>query len=129
MEAARTCVVVGVVRFKEVISMTQLTIQDAIALKERGMQRAVDSAEREMPGWKIAALTFLKSFLSTHHAPFMAEEFRAWAYEMGLPQVSGRAFGSVMVTAQKKGYVRAAGFGFTKNPKAHRTPATVWIKN
>jgi hypothetical protein len=59
----------------------------------------------------------------------MVEDLRKFAYDMGLPKPpSERAWGSVISSAKRDGLVEHRGFSSVKNPKAHKTPASVWVK-
>lgn len=95
-------------------------------LKLEGMLQASQHAEEVSTNWNDKALSLLKQF-SKHE--FMAEELREWAHKTGLPMPpSARAWGAVIVTARKQGLIKHAGYRNVENPKAHRTPASVWIK-
>lgn len=99
-------------------------------LKEIGMQRASDKAEKENPGWNEAAYEMLKQFLEIRFHPFLMEDFRAYAEPSGLPSPpTGRAYGSVAVKAAKNGLMRRIGYTQVTNPIAHRANASVWLRN
>ena len=96
-------------------------------LRDKGIQKAVDHAEQRVPSWKEKALTLLKEYPQER---FMAEEVREWAKSRGLEDPpSKRAWGGVIVKAQKTGLIFHVGYGKVKNPKAHRTPASIWRRN
>ncbi len=98
----------------------------SIINREIGIKRAIDNAEKKNILWKEYALEFVKEYPSIK---FMVEDVRVWAYKNGLPKPPhGRAWGAVIREAVKDGTVRHCGFSNVKNPKAHRTPASVWIK-
>ena len=103
--------------------MNQLLLSDF--LKNQGMKRASDHAERHYPDWKERALDYLKRFPWSR---FMAEDVRTWAYQNGLPEApSGRAWGAVIVRARKLGLIKFDGHQNVSNPRAHSTPAAVWV--
>jgi len=95
-------------------------------LRDRGMKKAADNAEMKVPGWAAMALESVRKY---PYKTFRAEEVRVWAYSEGLPRPPhGRAWGGVMATANRLGIVQRGGFQNVSNPKAHRTPATLWEK-
>lgn len=94
--------------------------------KQQGMNRAVNNAERHHVAWGDQALAMLKQFPQSR---FQAEELRLWAYRQGLPEPPhGRAWGSVMVKAKNMGLIQCIGYQNVRNPRAHKTPAALWIK-
>jgi hypothetical protein len=99
-------------------------------LRDEGMALAVDSANARHPIWSLRAIESLKRFLliSISASVFMTEEFRQWAENFdNLPTPpSGRAYGAVMIKAVKMRLITSYGYAKTTNPKAHRTPATLW---
>lgn len=99
---------------------------DGEQLKLEGIAQAAKSAEENSPGWNVEALKYVRNY---HKQRFMAEEIREWAHECGLPEPpSARAWGAVIVTAKNAGLIKHAGYAAVENPKAHRTPASVWEK-
>jgi hypothetical protein len=108
--------------------MTQTSLFDGPALRDRGIKRAVSHAEQKAPGWSEEALDMLKKFLQTKAEPFLTEEFRVWSHLHGLPKVYGRAFGGIMRGAAAKGLIRRIGYEETTNPNCHATPASLWVR-
>lgn len=113
--------------------MTQLTLNIPLSIQERdkGIQKAVTSAETANPGWKDKAYEFFKSWLSkwaTGHR-FLMEDFRLSAEIHGLPQPpSNRAYGGLAVKAKFEGLIVSDGTKKVSNPKAHRANAALWRK-
>lgn len=106
-------------------------IEQGRAARDAGMQKAVDTTEKLVDNWSEIAYSLLLDFLSVHHGPFQAEEVRSHAAmreDFPLP-VSSRAWGAVFFRAAKNGLISRQGYAPVTNPKAHRTPAAVWIKN
>lgn len=104
-------------------------IQQGEALKEEGMRRAVDHANRETLSWSQRALAAVKAaaILNPH---ITTEGVAAWAYKRGLPQPPDpRAWGSVMRSAVIRGIVLGDGYEKSANPRAHRRPVQVWKSN
>lgn len=96
-------------------------------LKQEGMQRATENADRTHEGWSEKALSLLKEFVCKTDGGFMGEDVREYATAKGLDvPPSKRAWGNVMVTAKAKGIIRSVSIGPVKNPKAHNANATVW---
>jgi hypothetical protein len=90
------------------------------------MKTAAGHAERIEPSWSKRALSFIMEY---SEQTFMVEEVREWAYRCGLPRPPNeRAWGGVVSKARKEGLIRHVGFRSVTNPKAHRTPASVWRK-
>ena len=106
--------------------MSQLDFFKSEQLREYGITRAIENAGRKSDNWRDHALQFVVRFPKER---FMTEEVRVWAHENGLPiPPSARAWGAVIRAAEKLGLVRRVGYGSVSNPKAHRTPASVWMK-
>jgi hypothetical protein len=104
----------------------QLSIFDGPALRDQGMQQAVEHAEQDAPGWTTRALAMLEACPLQR---FMVEELRAWAYANGLDRaVNDRAWGAVITKAAKLGLVMHNGYQSVSNPRAHCTPASCWRK-
>lgn len=96
---------------------------DGAILRDQGMKTAADNAGYI---WQLKALEFVRRF---PRSEFMAEEVREFAYAAGLSEPPNeRAWGAVIATAKRAGLIRFARFASVSNPKAHRTPASVWIK-
>lgn len=93
---------------------------------EQGMQAAVDHADAEQPNWSDDALDMVRIYFG-QHTEGMVEDIRAFAESRGFtPAPSARAWGPVIRTAAREGIVVSKGYAEVKNPKAHKTPATVW---
>ncbi len=96
------------------------------ANREAGIEQAIENANKKDTTWGEKALEYLRI---CPYETFMVEEVRVWAYTRGLSiPPHGRTWGSVIRKAAKKGIVKHVGFDSVSNPKAHRTPASVWRK-
>lgn len=96
------------------------------SLRNTGIQLSLDHAEIKHEGWQEKAMNLLEKFLIGRRK-FMCEDFRAFCEKNGLPiPPSKRAFGAIILKAVKQGMIKRVGFGNTKNPKAHLTPASIW---
>lgn len=92
--------------------------------RDRGIQAAAHHAGQ---GWNEEADAFLAQFIEATTGPFLCEDVRVQAEAHGLPSPpSKRAWGGVMRRAAQSGAIRRQGYAPVENPKAHRTPATVW---
>ena len=108
----------------------QLDILTAISEKERGIEKAENTADAIDPMWRENAFKLLKEFLSVNPGEFMVEDLRAYAAMKNfVAPASNRVWGSIVLRASREGLIKNIGYGVTKNKKAHRTPASIWIKN
>jgi hypothetical protein len=66
-------------------------------IRDEGMTRAVDKADREESQWSGQALGYLRLYAASNQGhPFLIEEVRAWAELQGLPAPSNaKAWGAV----------------------------------
>lgn len=97
------------------------------ALRDQGIARAEDHAERESPGWSDRALGMLRQYAAEIGGRFQAEDVRAFAKARGLEDApSARAWGGVIVRARRMGVIKFVGYENVKNKLAHATPAAVW---
>lgn len=107
----------------------QLELLDGMTLRNFGIQTAITNAEKHHEGWFDEAVSLVKQYASIYsfHS-FMCEDVRVWAEQHKLIErpPHARAWGAVMIRAAKEGFIKKVGFGFTKNPLAHQTPATLW---
>ena len=106
--------------------MHQPTLFDGKALKDQGMQQALEHADAVVDDWSERALEMLVNY---PEQSFMAEDLREWAYKQGLPHPpSERAWGGIIGKARNKGLIMHGGFASVKNQKAHCTPASIWLR-
>lgn len=97
--------------------------------RDRGMEKAVGHAQSVCLYWDIWAMDYLKKYIDQVTGPFMTEDFRNWAEAKGLQSPpSKRAYGSIIQKASKNGLIQFHRYGKTTNPKAHCTPAAIWVK-
>lgn len=99
-------------------------------LRDEGIQRAVDHADRKEDNWSDTAYQYFKIYLD--HKPvgfkFMIEDFREHVSGVLTDPPHKRAFGSLAVRARKEGLIAHAGYRKVTNPTAHRANASVWSK-
>lgn len=93
-----------------------------------GAKLAEDHAEAVHAGWKDSADGYLLEFLAYRRGGFMVEDVRAFAYERGLARPpSERSWAGVVMRAAHLGLIRKVGYRLVSNPKAHSTPAAIWL--
>ena len=110
--------------------MQQITMDfTASQLRDQGIKRAVEKANKTDPGWSEQAYDLFKQFLDVRYQTFMIEDFRQYAIPMGLPKPpNDRAFGFIPIRAVKEGLIYRVGYGKTTGKSAHKTPAAIWSK-
>lgn len=98
-------------------------------LRDEGMQRAVDHADRETAQWSNRALAAVR-VIAILNETFTTEAVVQYATEKGVPLAPDpRAWGAVVRTAVKRGYMRPGHYEKSLNPRAHRRPVQVWLSN
>lgn len=98
-----------------------------IKLKEEGMNKSRDNADRRIVNWSISAYNLLKVFVNKRVGTFKAEDIRKFATTMGLEEPpSNRAWGSLIIKARNEDLIEMVGYSQVDNPKAHRANASVW---
>lgn len=113
--------------------MTQLllNIPASCEARDKGIKKAMDSADRNEPGWNEKAYEMFVSWLSGWPKGycFQIEDFRASASARGLTKPkTDRAFGGVAVKAKNAGLIRSTGAKPTKGVTGHRCNANLWEK-
>lgn len=108
------------------MNQEQLSMFDGAGLAKEGIARAIESAENENEGWVKLAYDFLVKYSRTHKE-FMCEDVREASEGIVPVPPSSRAWGGIIRQARKSGLIVKKGYRAVKNPKAHSTPATLWI--
>lgn len=96
-------------------------------LRDQGMSRAVEHADRVIESWSDKAYKYTVGYIQSHDK-FMVEDIRQASRGVISEPPSIRAWGSIIVRAAKKGLVKRIGFQSVKNAKAHCANAAVWQK-
>lgn len=106
----------------------ELDFSRASMLADQGMDIAVLNADSHHKEWSNAALQWVVVFARfAGGRAFMAEDIRQYAHERGFEEPpSARSWGMIMKRAARAGIIRAVGYGLTRNPLAHKTPARLW---
>lgn len=94
-------------------------------LRNQGMERAELNANHKHESWSEQTYSFLLVF-ARKHTEFMTEQVRKAAKGIVPEPPIARAWGAIVARAAKAKIIQRAGFRAVSNPKAHRTPATVW---
>lgn len=98
----------------------------ARTLRDEGMARSADHAERVNPGWQDRAVSFIRSYAITHEQ-FMCEGARRYAEARGIGSPPDkRAWGTAMIKAAKASIVKKVGLAYATDPKVHMNPASLW---
>lgn len=117
--------------------MTQTTLfaetipaaPDGAKLRDEGMKKAEESAERKEFGWSDKAMIYVEKYCRMFDE-FTGESVRIYAEAMGIPEPPHkRAWGAIMLKAAKRGLIRKIGTQSVSNPKAHCAIATLWKAN
>jgi hypothetical protein len=107
-------------------------IEEGEALKQKGLQQAVDHANNIIDNWSERIYDLFKEWLSNKPVGFrfMTEDFRMHVEcqkKIESP-VSKRAYGFICPKAKREGLIECCGLGPVKNSTAHRAFASVWRK-
>lgn len=102
----------------------------AEALRDSGIELSKQTADNKSEGWSERTYQMFKNWIKNKKGSFLGEDFRNDAESKGneIPP-SSRAYGHILVRAAKEGLIIKIGYGRTSNPRAHKTPSTLWIKN
>lgn len=99
--------------------------QSGEQLRDQGINRAIEHAEQKTPIWADQAYKFLIEY-AKENIEFLAEDVRAAAGPFVPVPPSKRSWGGIFVRAAAAGYIKSIGYKAVNNPKAHKTPATLW---
>lgn len=99
--------------------------QSAEESKVEGMRLVESNAGTN---WNDLADKYLSKYLAEvgpWKDTFLVEEFRGWAERAGLPAPhNAKAFGPVIKRAEKRGWVRSAGYGAAAS--SNNSPKVLW---
>jgi hypothetical protein len=107
--------------------LTGAAIDQAAIARDLGIMRSGSKADRVVPGWQGKALYCLERYLSQlpPRHEFLAEEFVHYASMAGLEDPpDGRAYGSVMQQAARKGLILKVGYRVALS--SNLSPKTLW---
>jgi hypothetical protein len=111
------------------LDLISTSISVARVLRDVGMQRAADHADRESEGWSDLAYGFLVDYVAANRGrAFMAEDVRSRAEAEGLPAPpDNRAWGSVISRAARRRIINRIGYGAQKSVSCHCSPKSIWV--
>lgn len=100
----------------------QTTLDFARAARDDGMQRAIDHAESDAPGWSDVAFQFLRNYARTHEH-FISEDVSDASRDWGMVQPpTDRAWGQIYRRAIKEGIIKQDGAGRSRRRHASICP-------
>jgi hypothetical protein len=103
--------------------------QQGELLRDEGMARALDHAERETFLWGMRATQLLRAY-AKNHCRFPTEDVVKFAERTNFPlPPEPRAWGAIIRMAVKAGLLRPYGYTRSKNARAHCRPVQVWESN
>lgn len=106
----------------------QLDLFESKKRRDIGIDKALKNANTKTEKWSKYAYDFLLGYIKTKKT-FLAEDVRVASSGVVPEPPSKRAWGSIFVMAKKNNLIKSIGYRSVKNPKAHRTPATLWKAN
>ncbi len=112
---------------QELFANSNFNPKEAIRLRDQGIKKAIDHADKVNEGWSDAAFLKFKEFLLDHDE-FMSELFRHWLEDKLPAPPDPRAIGAVIVKAKKMGLIKHLRYQAATDPKSHRNPKSVWGK-
>lgn len=91
-------------------------------LAQEGIQRAVDAAEREHPGWAALAYEYVKLYAQQNQGKrFIGRDIVTASKKYGLIQPpNDKAFGKVIQRAARDGVIQRV--GYAQDPNRHLSP-------
>ena len=98
---------------------------DGRHLRDKGIARAAQHAEDVEPDWQEKALDFLRTF-AQERSLFSGEMVREASHASVPEPPHLRAWGAIMLTAAKRGWIVKDGYIQVQNPRAHRANAALW---
>src|SRR5271166_1368234 len=103
--------------------MTENTAEE---LRDEGIERSADSAERASPGWADAAYDVFEDFIRGRPGELVStEDVRlSSAGQMLPPPPDSRAWGGVARRVARSGLIVKHGYDQMKAPKSHMAPRT-----
>jgi|TARA_B110000908_G_scaffold160153_1_gene203087 hypothetical protein len=94
-------------------------------LRDEGIKQSIDNANKSVDNWGDKAYAILIEYIR-YKEYFMTEDIREYYSDRIEEPPSNRAWGAVVLKAKRNGLIKSNGFSSVKNPKAHKTPATLW---
>jgi hypothetical protein len=105
-------------------------MNEAQALRDHGITRAVNHADRVHSNWSDRAFDSLKQFIQTKLRKgdvITSEAVRSYAATHGLPTPPDkRAWGAIMLKAARAKLIVKKGWTTATDPKVHCNPVSLW---
>jgi hypothetical protein len=99
-------------------------------LRDEGIMRAVDHADKVHEQWSDRAFSTLTDYIELiggAGSEFTSEMVRFYAEDQGLPKAPDqRAWGAVMLKAVRANKCKKKGWATATDPKVHCNPVTLW---
>jgi len=95
------------------------------ALRDKGIQKAIQHAEEFYNDWQKKALDFLYLY-AREHRRFSAEMVRLEAKGIVEEPPCLRAWGGIMMIGSKRRWIKQIGYTKVENPRAHKANAAYW---
>ena len=96
-------------------------------LRDDGIRRAVNHAERVEPDWAERAY-FCVIQIARKGRPFTCEDVKIHAAICRMPDPpDARAWGGILRHAAKQGLIRKVGWAASTSPVCHCRPMQVWV--
>ena len=99
---------------------------DGQILRDRGMRKSLQHAEEVEDGWNVKALDFLYIYAKRNPGRFSGEMVRIEAKGIVLEPPSLRAWGGILASGARRGWIHQTGYVKVTNPRAHRANAALW---
>lgn len=108
----------------------QLSIFDAIAARDAGMNRVAAKTEELNAGWQDLAIAFIRQYAMSHQAFFTFEVRHAFEAAGLMKPHKNRSWGPAMMRAAKDGLIRRSKeFVNHPDPNCHAVPVKGWYSN
>lgn len=89
-------------------------------LRDEGIKRASENADKKIPDWNVKALEFLRKFALRNKGKFKIEDIRKASKWIVPEPPSSRAWGGIAVAAKNRKYIKHVGASTVKNKTAHQ---------
>ena len=112
-------------KFIGLFSGDTLNSEKGKRLRDLGIEQSLATAESTHDSWADKAYNYLLDYM-LDNKEFMTEDVRIASMSSIPIPTNTRAWGGIVVRARRNNLIQRKGYSAVKNPKAHRTPATLW---
>lgn len=95
-------------------------------LRDIGISRAKNNAERQSPGWSETAYNFFINYAKNIGKPFMTNDVVLASSGIVPDTEDKRAWGQIPVKAQRAGLIVWLDYKRGENPKHNKNPRSLW---